>query len=1088
MEMDFYFSNRIDSLRDSFLQEVVQKEPFQKPLVIVPHSGVRHFLQQGMVDATGICLGTDFQFLFPSLTALLGLFFPELRIPTAIDLFMAVQKELEEIMDNETDDPLWTPLIDYIRNKKHVPHFVPGFCQELAGLFMKYSFYVRSLSQEEKGTDWQSCLRQRIFRHRKHWKTPYDFLDQTFLSPKHIRPVYIFGFSFLPEIYLDLFDRIAHHMPVRLYRLSPSYLFWTDFLTPYEEKKWIDDRRKKGVNPQEIRELKDYLKNTNPLLVSWGKMNREFGKTIEKKTENVRESYWIPARAYEHPVFSDYLSGFETGSTDEPFSLLQAVQLDILSLRHPQEIISFEEKEAFIQLHEAPSPERETEILYYNIVSLLSRNPDVKPGDILVAAPRMEDYLPYIEHYFHNFSPDYRFTSSSHSLKKSVLRDVRILITLGTGRWEKDFLFDFMSSENFKRNQEITEEELALWLSWAEEAGITWGYDAAHQKAVLGNEYEKNVHLRPEKTWMEGMNILLDYLCFVKPENSFEEHLQRMDFSHFDSFNKLHVILFTLREKTEPMYDGSRKTMREWKSYLIELIKSFFPDQMTGSSEGAKRIEKILRYTFSSEDLENYVFPFSVFHYLLQKDSDRREEEESFQPPGTIRFTDLHAAEGMSRKVHYILGMNEDCFPKKSFQHPLCFCKEYSSVDYYPDPADRDRSVFLELLMAAKRYFFVSYQKFHPENFKKMIPSVVLEEFLDYLDHFYERNGKKPSDTLVTRHSAFNFDYRYFLKKNFFAEAYPAALSFYGPKKREMRGKDFFAVSDKPFSFPSGLEETETTVEIRDLSLLAGDPFRFYLLKNYSLSHRGSFSSSDTSPFLLSPLQKAIWRKKIFTNVSRSSDSKRLPRGFFTTLNERILEKESLQTIDFLRKEGFNEDDFFSLELREDAENLVRIEDRLWMAPPVKVDLGKNRIKIVGLFENFSLKGYISFKRYEKGSIFAEWPMYLLQQRLSECFFFRKGGEKWLFPRSQKMKEIPLSHPGRSLAYFLQYRHFLLEQAFFLFPDWIPSLLKGNFKPFEEEESFSSDPWQNIIKKEMLSPSSVDRMAAFSRLIYGENI
>ena len=40
------------------------------------------------------------------------------------------------------------------------------------------------------------------------------------------------------------------------------------------------------------------------------------------------------------------------------------------------------------------------QILYHNLLSLIAKDPSLCPGDIIVMAPQISDYVPYIQSVF----------------------------------------------------------------------------------------------------------------------------------------------------------------------------------------------------------------------------------------------------------------------------------------------------------------------------------------------------------------------------------------------------------------------------------------------------------------------------------------------------------------------------------------------------------------------------------------------------------------------------------------------------------------------------------------------------------------
>ena len=154
----------------------------------------------------------------------------------------------------------------------------------------------------------------------------------------------------MPRLYWELFKNGVH------YQLSPCQLFWGDVCSDKESVKLL---RRAGQGQEE---LEGYLKDRNRLLANMGKLGRASFAYFEAETCQLEEHYQEGGR--------------ETA--------LHALQNDVLNLQESAIL-----PDASLQLHSAPSKQREVEALLETLYEL-----GAHPKDVIVYAPGHRRLLP----------------------------------------------------------------------------------------------------------------------------------------------------------------------------------------------------------------------------------------------------------------------------------------------------------------------------------------------------------------------------------------------------------------------------------------------------------------------------------------------------------------------------------------------------------------------------------------------------------------------------------------------------------------------------------------------------------------------
>ncbi len=163
-------------------------------------------------------------------------------------------------------------------------------------------------------------------------------LDVRALNAAH--SIHVFGFSYIPPFLLDLLVRKG----ATLYQWSPCMHFW-----------------------------EDVSEEGHPLLARWGRLSRMFLKALDGFPSISEEAYLFP----------------------EGTSALQRLQSEILHLaQYPKT------PDASVQWISAPSLWEEIECVRTSLEEAFLKNPSLLPSDVLVVAPEISVYAPFIQMVF----------------------------------------------------------------------------------------------------------------------------------------------------------------------------------------------------------------------------------------------------------------------------------------------------------------------------------------------------------------------------------------------------------------------------------------------------------------------------------------------------------------------------------------------------------------------------------------------------------------------------------------------------------------------------------------------------------------
>mgnify|MGYP002682612563 FL=1 len=205
----------------------------------------------------------------------------------------------------------------------------------------------------------------------------------------------------------------------------------------------------------------------------------------------------------------------------EGITMLSQVQADILNLRPPGEegVREVTDGDRSIQVHSCHSPMRETEVLLDTLLDLFEKDPDLEPRDILVMAPDIEAYAPFIRAVFDMDRDDARripYSISDRSFRRSSrLADALMaVLDLAGRRYEASLVMDLLDKEPVRTRFDLDEEAVSEIHAWVTGAGIRWGRDG-NDKVELG------LPGFAENTWQFGLRRLLLGYAMAEGEGLF---------------------------------------------------------------------------------------------------------------------------------------------------------------------------------------------------------------------------------------------------------------------------------------------------------------------------------------------------------------------------------------------------------------------------------------------------------------------------------------------------------------------------------------------------------------------------------------
>ncbi|GFM57539.1 RecBCD enzyme subunit RecC [Pseudomonas cichorii] len=577
--------------------------------------------------------------------------------------------------------------------------------------------------------------------------------------------VIVFGISSLPAQALEALAGLSKFSQVLLCVHNPCRHHWTDIVADKDllRHQYKRQARKNGMplalDPEALHQ------HAHPLLAAWGKQGRDYINLLDS-----------------HDEPSSYRSSFKDERIDlfsesEPTTLLNQLQDDILELRPLDEtrelwpaVDALQDRS--IRFHVAHSAQREVEVLHDQLLARFSRDPGLRPRDVIVMVPDIDSYAPHIRAVFGQIdSHDQRFipftlADQGQRGREPLLIAVEHLLKLPDSRFPVSEILDLLDVPALRARFKIQEHDLPTLHRWIEGAGVRWGLNA-RQRAGLGlpEQLEQN-------SWYFGLRrMLLGYA--VGAGEAYEGIEPYDEIGGLDAalIGPLVALIDALQVAHAEL--SLPATPEQWGARLQALLQVFFQsdsehdDYLLGQLETLR--ETWLK-TCETVDLLDEL-PLTVVREAWLAGLDQGRLSQRFLA-GSVNFCTLMPMRAIPFKVVCLLGMNDGDYPRA--QPPLDF--DLMGSDYRPGDRSRredDRYLLLEALLSARDQLYISWVGHSIRDNSDRPASVLIGQLRDHLASGWKLSaddgpdkrqdpGERLLDALTLHHPLQPFSASYF--------------------------------------------------------------------------------------------------------------------------------------------------------------------------------------------------------------------------------------------------------------------------------------------------------------------------------------
>jgi len=726
------------------------------------------------------------------------------------------------------------PIIASYYNNKEADDEVKrmALAEKIADLFDQYQIYRPDMIQawnddlvcKNEEERWQRALWQsakKLTNKIPDKSTIGKDIEQALQKPelrgrllKKMPVIYLFGISVITEYHLNIFQQIAGTINI-------NYLF----LNPAPSIYWFDDKSEKLLSflKRIGRVNVDEVSTGNPLLLGWGKIIQDTFSLLFKSEELIN--------AYE-----DLETIPQAGNT-----LLQNIQLSIYenepikreSLFSPQLI-----SDGSITINSCYSPAREVEALYNYLVHLVDkRKAKLSHGDIVVMVSDIDHYASYIKAIFNNAPYKFRYAiaDESYASSDSISNALHAVLSITADNFTAEEVVRLLDSSFIRNRFHIT--DAALIRNVVNEANIRFG--------IEGNKEDDSVYI----SWQYGLQRIMYGICIsgglefnVGEEDSFypldiTEGSNAHEVIRFVHFAQ--QLIASLKEREH------NKTIGEWVKYVEQILHNFIcKNEETIEEDYLQLIKQLGNYNAISH-LFTEKISYEVFMHNFLANVTSATKKNSFAIGG-ITFCSLIPMRSIPFKVVALLGLNFDKFPRRD--NALGFnLMEKNRKKGDRNVKENDKHLFLETLLSAQDYLYISYIGQSVKDNSSIPPSTLVDELTDYIIS----SAEAPKDVraqLITLQPLHSFSKQY--------DGTNSKLYSYFKSTKSTTKLIDTAKVNVPVSF--------TEISINSLVSFLKNPFKGYYNKVLGIYYRDEENIlSDTELFELDSLQKWPFKNQL---------------------------------------------------------------------------------------------------------------------------------------------------------------------------------------------------------------------------------
>lgn len=743
-------SHKLEELTNLVVEmtRIAPLAPLESECVLVQSNGIAQWLKRHWAEALGIAAMVDVtlpaRFQWQAYRAVLGNDLPR-HSPFDKD---RLTWRLLRLLPEHLDAPEFAALANYMRNDTEQRKLYQ-LAERLADLYDQYQMYRADWLADwaeggaiavDEANAWQPVL-WRLIRADigAHGLSDRAQLHQRFVAkaqsltpaqrPSGLPPrVVVFGISSLPQQMIEVLNALAHCCQVVLCVHNPSQHFWMDSIEGRDVLREIKRKRLQRKPGQAELDINNLHTETHPLLASWGKQGGDYIRMLDAFDGTQEQQKRFPKLNFD--LFEE---------AQAPLSRLAQIQSDMLHLRSIDEArelwatLPEDDSLRFVSCH---SPQREVEVLHDRLLQLFAEHEELKPSDIIVMVPDVDLYAPHIQAVFGRYGYDdsrrIPFTIADQGMRQRhpILLALEYVLKLNVERATASEMLDILQVAAVQKRFGLNGNDVEQLQQWLHEAGVRWGLHGKHREQ-LGLPAAEGRH-----SWWFGLRRML--LGYAVGRN---ESLRTawLDDEPYPEVGGLAANAVGALQQLVRVLDGAFElTLQqlqpsEWCAQLTDLMECLFAAETDQDAWVLAQLQTQLNNWQDSVTAAEYDQPVTLA-VVLESWLSKVDEHQLTQRflAGSVNFATLMPMRAIPFKGVFLLGMNDGDYPRQ--RKPFDF--DLMAHDRRPGDRSRredDRYLFLEALLSARQWFYLSWCGRSSKDNAEQPPSVLVSQLRDHL-------------------------------------------------------------------------------------------------------------------------------------------------------------------------------------------------------------------------------------------------------------------------------------------------------------------------------------------------------------------
>ena len=820
MSLNLHTSNRTENLL-LHLAKVIEKplsSPFVREVLLIQSRGMERWLLQQLSLRRGIM--AHYQLRFPQA------FFNQLAVDLAIEGGLNAHHfsrerlvwEVEAVLRTLADEVGFESVNAYLaQGQVAVKRF--QLAQVLTYLYDQYQVFRPHWMNETAPENWVLKIWQRVLARMpqtqgRHigllWADLVSRLEQApigSLSAKVPERLLVFGIHSMPVVFVKVLKALSQHTQVHLFVTQPTEGYWADLRSRAEV---TQEKVRRVFVEQASAEAAD-CESHHPLLSLLGQQGRDFHQLLVERCE-----------------FDWQFDSFEEQGT----RALHRLQGAMLHNQSSQKIVVEDDS---IQVVSCFSRWREVQVLKDALLQALSSDKTLELRDIVVMAPDISLYEPYIETEFgRDASHRLPYALADHSSVRSqaALKFFLAVFRVVTGRFEASEVMGLLAHPPLMRYLELEERDLEQIEVWVAQSEIRWARDAGHCEALGLPPIEQN-------TWAAGMTRMMR--AWVMQQDSWE-----IEGAQVLLLSKIYSWLRTLRTLAEQV--AHARAPAAWADELKTRVAEWLDPQDA-------EVQAILQVLEGLSEVSTRE-PVSIAVVLswLEDAMAERKTSQGFMA-GQLTFCSILPMRSIPFRFVAVLGLNDGEFPKEDRAPSFDLMAQEFQLGDRSARVD-DRYQFLEIVLNARDWLYLSYVGQSSLKAQKMAPSIVLSELMDELVLTPIEHPLQPFSARYFQAESPLENTSKFNAGTYRASAWSVAQAFAQPQKRS---EIWWPSEGRLPAYDSHV------IECEDWLACLSDPQRWFLTQRMGV-HLSQFEEvwQDHEPFEMQGLDRYRVEQKAF--------------------------------------------------------------------------------------------------------------------------------------------------------------------------------------------------------------------------------